>query len=148
MTTGDGDFMDEALALAREAAADGELPFGAVIVCDGEVIAAGRCREAHEGTVLAHAELEAVDAACRNLGRNRLSDCALYCTNEPCVMCAAAIFQAKIPRVVIGASRSDIGFLRQRKVDIEMLAQDSGYVIEIICGVKKQEVVELFKNLQ
>lgn len=148
MTTGDGDFMDEALALAREAAADGELPFGAVIVCDGEVIAAGRCREAKAKSVIAHAELEVVDAACRKLGRNRLSDCTIYCTNEPCVMCAAAIFQAKIPRVVIGASRSDIGFLRQRKVDIEMLAQDSGYVIEIICGVKKQAVVELFKDLQ
>lgn len=139
--------MKEALVLARTAAKDGELPFGAVVVCDGVVIATGRCREAKEASVLAHAELEAVGAACHTLGRNKLEDCSIYCTNEPCVMCAAAIFQAKIPRVVIGASRSDVTFLRDRKIDIEALAEDSGYEIDIARGVMKREVLELFEKL-
>lgn len=140
--------MQEALLQAQAAATDGELPFGAVVVCSDEVIGAGRCREAKARSVLAHAELEAVDAACRRLDRNRLEDCVIYCTNEPCVMCAAAIFQAKIPKVVIGASRSDVAFLRDRKIDVEALAEDSGYTIEIIRGVMKYEVLELFKALQ
>lgn len=137
--------MQEAIDQAKNARANGELPFGAVVVKDGQVIARGRCREAKLQTVLAHAELEAVDGACKSLGTNRLADCTIYCTNEPCPMCAAAIFQAKIPTVVIGASRSDSPFLRPRSIDIQALADDSGYDIEIVRDVLKSEVLELFR---
>lgn len=138
------DFMSEALKQATLAAKDGELPFGAVVVKDGVIISGGRCREAKRHTVLAHAEAEAVDKACRKLGTNKLTDCTIYCTNEPCPMCAAAIFQAKIPHVVLGASRSDLSFLRPRKIDIQVLADDSGYEIKIVRDVMKQHVVDLF----
>ena len=140
------DFMSEALKQAKLAGRDGELPFGAVVVKDGVVISRGRCREAKQKTVLAHAELEAVDKACKRLGTNKLRDCVIYCTNEPCPMCAAAIFQAKIPHVVIGASRGDLSFLRPREIDIQVLADDSGYEINIVRDVMKQDVVELFAH--
>lgn len=142
----DSDFMSQALLQARAAKSDGELPFGAVVVHDGKVVATGRCREAKQKTVLAHAELEAVDKACRALGTNKLSDCTIYCTNEPCPMCAAAIFQAKIPNVVIGASRGDLSFLRPRSIGIVELANDSGYEIRITRDVMKQDVLRLFND--
>ena len=135
--------MQQALEQARKAKEDGELPFGAVIVRDGVVISVGRCREKRERTVIAHAELEAVDAACHKLGTNKLENCTIYCTNEPCPMCAAAIFQAKVPSVVIGASREDMAFLRPRSINIQSLADDSGYPITITRGVMKQEVLQL-----
>jgi tRNA(Arg) A34 adenosine deaminase TadA len=139
-------FMQQAFTQAKRAKKDNELPFGAVVVQNGNVIASGRCREAKRKTVLAHAEAEAIDKACRRLGTNKLKDCVIYCTNEPCPMCAAAIFQAKIPYVVIGASRSDLSFLRPRTIDIQALADDSGYAITIVRDIMKQKVIELFGN--
>lgn len=146
MATEDNNWMGEAIKLAREAKADGELPFGAVIVRDGQIVSMGRCREAKLKTVLAHAEAEAVDAACKQLATNNLSGCVIYCTNEPCIMCAAAIFQAKISKVIIGVSRSDIPRLRPREINIDILAKDSGYDIQIIRGIKKGEILLLFTD--
>lgn len=147
MTTDDHtSFMQQAFKQARLAKRDGELPFGAVVVWGGVVIATGRCREAKRKTVLAHAEAEAIDKACRKLGTTKLTDCVIFCTNEPCPMCAAAIFQAKVPFVVIGASREDLSFLRPRTIDIQVLADDSGYDITIIRDVMKQDVVKLFAD--
>lgn len=137
------DFMEQALQQARRALQDGELPFGAVVVQNGRVISVGRCRERTAKTVLAHAELEAVDSACRTLGTNKLEDCIIYCTNEPCPMCAAAIFQAKIPSVVIGASRKDLPYLRPRTIDMQSLANDCGYPVTITRDVLKREVLQL-----
>ncbi|NND64367.1 MAG: nucleoside deaminase, partial [Gammaproteobacteria bacterium] len=117
--------MNAALAQAKQAKTAGELPFGAVVVCDGKVIAQNRCRESHEKTVAAHAELQAVNDACRALKTTDLKDCTIYCTNEPCLMCASAIFQANVKRIVIGALRDDFpDILRPRKLRIEDLASD------------------------
>lgn len=99
----DIDFMDEALRLAREAFDDGEVPVGCVIVCKGEIVGRGRNRREKDKTALGHAELEAISEACRNLGGWRLWECTLYVTLEPCPMCAGAIVNARIPRVVYGA---------------------------------------------
>ena len=96
-------FMDAALELAREAAAEGEIPVGCVIVRNGQIVGKGRNRRETEKTALGHAEIEAVADACKNLGGWRLWDCTLYVTLEPCPMCAGAIINARIPRVVCGA---------------------------------------------
>ena len=96
-------FMCAALALAREAAAEGEVPVGAVIVKDGEIIATGRNRREVAKQALAHAEIEAIANACAALGGWRLSGCTLYVTLEPCPMCAGAIINARLDRVVYGA---------------------------------------------
>ena len=107
--TVDEQFMEQALALAREAAEDGEVPVGCVIVRRGEIVGRGRNRRETDKTALGHAEIEAIADACRNLGGWRLWDCTLYVTLEPCPMCAGAIVNARIPRVVYGASDAKNG---------------------------------------
>ena len=102
-------YMDEALALAREAAAEGEVPVGCVIVRGDEIVGRGRNRREKDKSALAHAEIEAIEEACRNLGGWRLWECTLYVTLEPCAMCAGAILNARIPRVVYGASDKKYG---------------------------------------
>jgi tRNA(Arg) A34 adenosine deaminase TadA len=145
----DEQYMELAIEEARQAKQAGELPIGAVIRRKGKVVARNRCREAAEKTVLAHAELHALNDACKALGRTDLSDCVIYCSNEPCLMCAAAIFQAKIPRIVIAAARSDLPhLLRDRKFRIEHLAEDSGYDPEIVRGVMKEQVLALFAGIR
>ena len=101
--------MDEALALARQAAAEGEVPVGCVIARSGEIVGRGRNRRESGRTALGHAEIEAIDQACRTLGGWRLWECTLYVTLEPCPMCAGAILNARIPRVVYGASDDKSG---------------------------------------
>ena len=105
----DRDFMLEALALAREAAADGEVPVGCVIVRNGEIVGRGRNRRETGKTALGHAEIEAIAQACETLGGWRLWECTLYVTLEPCPMCAGAIINARIPRVVYGAADQKAG---------------------------------------
>ena len=102
-------FMEEALALAKEAGAAGEVPVGCVIVRKGEIVGRGRNRREGDKSALAHAELEAISQACANLGGWRLWECTLYVTLEPCPMCAGAIINARIPRVVYGASDAKCG---------------------------------------
>ena len=102
-------WMAAAMELAREAAADGEVPVGCVITRNGEIVGRGRNRREAGKNALAHAEIEAIDDACRNLGGWRLWECTLYVTLEPCPMCAGAIVNARIPRVVFGASDTKCG---------------------------------------
>ena len=102
-------FMDEALKLAQEAFLDGEVPVGCVVVRGNEIVGRGRNRREKDKSALAHAEIEAIGEACRNLGGWRLWECTLYVTLEPCPMCAGAIVNARIPRVVYGASDAKCG---------------------------------------
>jgi tRNA(adenine34) deaminase len=97
-------FMDLALAEARAAAADGEVPVGCVIVRDGTVIARGRNRTIADHDPTAHAEMVALRAAAFNLGTERLTACDIYVTLEPCTMCAGALSIARIRRLYYGAS--------------------------------------------
>ena len=92
-------YMERALELAQMAAAIWEVPVGAVVVCDGQIVGEGYNRRESGKNALAHAELEAIDMACRRLGGWRLHRCDLYVTLEPCPMCAGAIVNARIRRV-------------------------------------------------
>ena len=107
--TEDERFMQAALELARQAADEGEVPVGAVVVRDGTVIAGGRNRREIGRHALAHAEIEAIDGACRALGGWRLGGCTLYVTLEPCPMCAGAIINSRIERVVYGTADPKAG---------------------------------------
>ncbi len=95
--------MKAALALAKEAFDDGEVPVGAVVVRKGEIVGTGRNRREKAKNALCHAEIEAIDNACKRLGGWRLWECELYVTLEPCPMCAGAIVNARIPQVYFGA---------------------------------------------
>ena len=100
----DEEMMRRAIALAEEAAAEGEVPVGCVVALDDRIVGQGRNRRETGRNALYHAELEAIDQACRTLGGWRLWQCTLYVTLEPCPMCAGAIVNARIPRVVFGAA--------------------------------------------
>ena len=96
-------FMREAIMLAKEAMSEHEVPVGCVIVRNDEIVGRGRNRRERGKNALAHAEISAIDEACKNLGGWRLPDCTLYATLEPCPMCAGAIIQARIEIVCFGA---------------------------------------------
>lgn len=102
-------FMNEALKLARQAAREGEVPVGAVVTLGDRIVGKGRNRREQGKNALAHAELEAIDDACKNLGGWRLWQCDLYVTLEPCPMCAGAIINSRIKRVVFGATDNKAG---------------------------------------
>lgn len=102
-------FMALALEEARLAAAEGEVPIGAVVVCEGAVVARARNRRETDADPTAHAELIAIREASRRLGRWRLWDCTVYATLEPCPMCAGAMHQARVERCVYGAADPKAG---------------------------------------
>ena len=105
----DRKFMAAALAEAAKAAAAGEVPVGAVVVRDGEVIARGRNRPIKTADPTAHAEVVALRRAARKAGNYRLADCDLYVTVEPCAMCLGALVQARVRRLVFGAADPKAG---------------------------------------
>ena len=142
-------FMDEALALARQSAAEGEVPVGCVIVWQGKIVGRGRnCRETAKNA-LGHAEIQAIDEACRNLGGWRLWDCTLYVTLEPCAMCAGAILNARVKRLVFGASDGKYGACGSV---CDLYAMDFNHHPEVTRGVREEEAAQLmqefFQNLR
>ena len=104
-------FMKEAILLAKEAANDGEVPVGCVIVRDGKIIGRGRNRREVNKNAIAHAEIEAINEACTVLGGWRLPECTLYVTLEPCPMCAGAIVNSRIENAVIALPDAKSGAL-------------------------------------
>ena len=136
-------FMDEALRLAREAAAEGEVPVGCVIVRDGVIVGRGRNRREQVKNALSHAEVAAIDDACRNLGGWRLWDCTLYVTLEPCPMCAGAIINARIPRVVYGASDGKYGACGSV---CDLFSMEFHHRPQVTSGVMAEECAELMQD--
>ena len=133
-------YMGEALALAKEAGNDGEVPVGAVIVKDGEIIARGKNRRENGGGATAHAEIEAINAACAVLGTWRLNGCTLYVTLEPCPMCTGAIINARIDSVVFAAADEKGGALGGLFNMLDM-PLDTG--LRVTGGVMAEEAAEL-----
>lgn len=145
----DQQYMQLALELARQAAAEGEVPVGCVIVCDGQVVGEGKnCRQT-EKTALGHAEIRAIEQACKVLGGWRLWKCTMYVTLEPCPMCAGAIINARIPRVVIGA-RDEKGGACGSVCDL--FSMDFNHHPQVQWGVLEEQsqqlLTEFFQNLR
>lgn len=109
MSENDTIFMKRALELAKQAQAQGEVPVGAVVVENGQIVAEAFNLRETERLCTAHAELKALEIACRRLSRWRLTGCTIYVTLEPCVMCAGALVNSRIDRVVFGASDPKAG---------------------------------------
>ncbi len=139
----DAGFMARALVLAKEAAAEGEVPVGAVIVKDGAVIAVGRNRRETEKNALCHAEIEAINAACGALGSWRLLGCTLYVTLEPCPMCAGAVVNARISRLVYGAPDEKAGSVHSV---IEMFTYPFNHMPSVTAGVLETECAAVLSD--
>ncbi len=138
-----------ALDLARCAAAQGEVPVGAVVVHRGQVVGWGYNTREQSKNALDHAEIKAIDMACRNLGGWRLPDCALYVTLEPCAMCAGAIINARIDRVCFGARDEKFGACGSV---VDLFSQPFTYcpkeVIQLMEEESRQLLREFFADLR
>jgi len=136
-------FMDQAIALAREAAQEGEVPVGAVVVLGDKIVGTGRNRREKSKNALAHAEIEAINEACRTLGGWRLWQCDMYVTLEPCPMCTGAIINSRIKRLVYGASDNKAGSCGSV---VNLFELPYNHKPEILSGVKKDECAELLSE--
>ena len=142
--TEDARFMREAVRQAKKAGALGEVPIGCVLVREGKIYARGYNRRITDHSTLAHAELTAIRRACKKFGDWRLEDCTLYVTLEPCPMCAGAIVQARIPRVVFGTRNPKAGSAGSC---VDLLHVESfNHQVEVTEGVLKEECALLLKD--
>lgn len=139
----DNEWMRRALALAAEAADEGEVPVGAVIVKDGKLVSMGRNRREIGKNALAHAEIEAINGACEALGGWRLSGCTLYVTLEPCPMCAGALINARVNRVVYGAADPKAGSCGSL---VNLFSLPYNHQPELVGGVLKDECAALLQD--
>lgn len=136
--------MYEAMRLARRAASYGEMPVGAVIVRDGEIISKGYNRRETKKNALLHAEIIAIDRACKKLGGWRLPECEMYVTLEPCPMCAGAILNSRIEKVYFGASdeKSGCGGSRMNLLDMNLC----NFSAEVVGGICEDECRAIIKD--
>ncbi len=135
----DIEFMKKALREAKIAEQEGEIPVGAIITCQGKIVARAHNQTERLNDVTAHAEILAITAACNKLGGKYLTDCTIYVTMEPCVMCAGALAWAQIGKIVYGASDSKRGFAR---IPTPILHPKT----LVISGVLSDECSEIVKN--
>lgn len=143
MISQDEKFMLEAVNLAKKAAELGEVPVGAVVVLDGQIIASAYNRRETDKNSTSHAELSAIALASKKLGGWRLHKCDLYVTLEPCPMCAGAIVNSRIKRVVIGAKDSRAGAFGSL---LNLNFYPLNHKPEIVFGVLENESVKLLKS--
>lgn len=136
-------FMQKALELAKESALEGEVPVGAVIVRDNEIVGTGRNRREYGKNALYHAEIEAINNACKKLGGWRLWQCDMYVTLEPCPMCAGAIINSRIKTVCYGASDLKAGSFGSV---INFNELNYNHKPQIVSGVMENEAKELLSS--
>lgn len=136
-------FMKRAIMRAKAAARDGEVPIGAVIVKDGKVIATGRNMRENKRNALNHAEIIAIDRACKKTGAWRLIGCTMYVTMEPCPMCAGAIVNSRIDRVVYGCYDQKAGALGSV---FNLHEYPLNHKYEVVGGVMEKECADLLSQ--
>lgn len=142
--TVDEKYMKEAVKQAKKAALLGEVPIGCVIVYKNKIIARGYNRRTIDKNVLAHAEIIAIKKACKKIGDWRLEECTMYITLEPCPMCAGAIVQARVLRVVIGSMNKKAGCAGSV---LDMLHEDGfNHQVETETGVLDEECSSMLKD--
>ena len=132
-----------AIKNAKSAAADGEVPVGAVVLKNGKVIGEGRNRREKGRNAVLHAEIEAIESACRTVGSWRLQGCELFVTLEPCPMCAGAIMNARLDRLVFGAYDENGGFIISRNELFDVLPEVRP---TIVGGYMENECAEILES--
>lgn len=139
----DEQWMEQALALASVAAAEGEVPVGAVVTLGDEIVGRGRNRREFGKNALYHAEIEAINDACQTLGGWRLWQCCLYVTLEPCPMCAGAIINARIPRVVYGTRDEKNGSAGSV---IDLFSLPFNHRPEVVSGILEEPCAQILQD--
>jgi tRNA(adenine34) deaminase len=139
----DKKFMLEALKQAKIAAENGEVPVGAVIVKNGEIIASGRNEREAKQNALSHAEIEAINNACKKLNSWRLDGCEMYVTLEPCPMCAGAIINSRIKTLIFGAYDSKMGSIDSV---INLCDYPYNHKVEVYGGIMEDDCLSLLKT--
>ncbi len=135
-------FMRAALKCAQKAFDEGEVPIGAVVVCDGKIIARGHNRRTKRQIATAHAEIEAIEKACKKQKSWRIPECEIYVTLEPCPMCMGAILNARIKRVFYGAPEG-----KGRSLTNELAAANLvNHTVEVVGGVMEKECAEILSS--
>lgn len=137
-------YMGYAITQAKKALVNEDVPIGCVIIYQGKIIARGYNKRNKKKTTLAHAELDAIAKASRVLGDWRLEDCTMYVTLEPCQMCAGAIVQARIPRVVIGCMNPKAGCAGSILNLLQM--QEFNHQVDVVRGVREEECSKLLSD--
>lgn len=137
-------YMGYAITQAKKALVNEDVPIGCVIVYQGKIIARGYNKRNKKKTTLAHAELDAIAKASKVLGDWRLEDCTMYVTLEPCQMCAGAIVQARIPRVVIGCMNPKAGCAGSILNLLQM--QEFNHQVDVVRGVREEECSKMLSD--
>lgn len=137
-------YMKQAIKLAHKAAELGEVPIGCVIEYEGKVIGRGYNRRTTDKSTLAHAEILAIKKACKKMGDWRLEDCTMYVTLEPCQMCAGAIVQARVKKVVIGCMNPKAGCAGSILNVLQM--EEFNHQVQIERGVLEEECSKMLTN--
>ena len=137
------EFMKIAISEAQKAAEKGEIPVGAVIVKNNEIISVGHNLREEKQNALSHAEIEAINSACQKLGSWRLDDCEMYVTLEPCPMCTGAIINARIKTVIFGAYDSKMGCMDSV---INLCDYPFNHKLEIYGGIMEDECLNILQD--
>ena len=135
-------FMKSALKCAEKALSEGEVPIGAVVVLDGKVISRGHNRRTKRQIATAHAEIEAIEKACKKLGSWRIPECELYVTLEPCPMCMGAVLNSRIKKVYFGAPEDKGRSLTKELATANLL----NHTVEVEGGVMEEECREILSR--
>ena len=135
-------FMKSALKCAEKALSEGEVPIGAVVVLDGKVISRGHNRRTKRQIATAHAEIEAIEKACKKLGSWRIPECELYVTLEPCPMCMGAVLNSRIKKVYFGAPEAKGRSLTKELATANLL----NHTVEVEGGVMEEECREILSR--
>ena len=145
----DKKFMKRALELGQMASSKGEVPVGAVIVKNGEIIGEGRNMREEKQNALSHAEIEAINMACKKINSWRLDECEMYVTLEPCPMCAGAIINARIKTLVFGAYDSKMGSIDSV---VNLCDLPYNHKVEVYGGIMEDDckalMTDFFENLR
>ena len=135
-------FMKAALKCAQKGLEEGEVPIGAVVVCDGKIISRGHNRRTKLQIATAHAEVEAIEKACKKLKSWRIPECEIYVTLEPCPMCMGAMLNARIKKVYFGAYEAKGRSLTQELANANLV----NHVIEVEGGVMEEECAQILST--
>ncbi len=140
----DEEYMLEAIKEAKKAADLGEVPIGAIITCENKIIARGFNKKESSKIATEHAEIVAINEACKKINDWRLSQCTIYVTVEPCLMCCGAILQSRIKRLVYGTNNTKFGYVES--IDKTLNSSKNNHKVEITSGILEEECRKLIQQ--